>query len=51
MSGVKVFICRLENMDVKARLAAIDGQSSSMLKKYGKKKQIAPQTQGAYRNS
>ena len=51
MSGIKVFICRLENMDAKARLAAIDGQSSSMLKKFGKNKQIAPQTQGAYRNS
>ena len=46
MSGVKVFICRLENMDTKARLAAIDGQKSAMLKKFGVKKQIAPQTKG-----
>jgi len=44
LSGIKVFICRLEHMDTKARQEAIKGQSSSMLKKFGSKKEVAPIT-------
>lgn len=46
LSGVKIFICRLEHMDTKARVNAIDGQKSGMLKKYGMKKNISPMTRG-----
>ena len=33
-------------MDTKARVNAIDGQKSGMLKKYGMKKNISPMTRG-----
>jgi hypothetical protein len=46
LSGITVFICRLEHMDTKARVNAIDGQKSSMLKKFGLKKKISPVTKG-----